>query len=211
MNKILLIWNLCLTALVVFLFVSGNPLSQSAPKELSDSSASVFTGLDTTAPISAKVVYINNDTLFRHFKMYDDLQEELMAEAMKLERQYRREVEKLEKDYLAFKENAWSMTNAQQEKIQQDLMQKQQQLALTERELTQKAAMKENEVVKRIKRAIEDYLEKQQAQYGYDFVLSKSEIDGIHYANKSQNITYQVIDGLNADYEASKAVKKETE
>ena len=209
MNKALIAWNVLLTALVVYLFtgLSNNPTEVEEPEQ-NDSSTTEISA-EVKPRIEAKVVYINNDTLFKYFEMYEDLQDELVAEKVKLENRYRKELEKLEKDYLELKENAWAMTQAQGEKAQAELVKKQQDLIQMEQDLTKRFAKKETDLVKRIKQTIEDYLEARKEEYGYDFVRSKSGIDGIHFANKDREITYEVIEGLNAEYQAKKEVKKE--
>ena len=152
----------------------------------------------------AKVVFINNDSLFEHFEMYKDLQDELLAEKIKLEGRYKRELEKLEKEYLELREIAFSLTQAQGEAAQTELMQKQQGLVKMEQDLTIKFSRKENELVTKIKWAIEEYLTRMQEEYGYDFVLGKSNMGGIHFANQGRDITPMVLAGLNREYLANK-------
>jgi len=156
----------------------------------------------------AKVVFVNNDTLFEHYEMYKDLQDELLAEKIKLENRYKREVEKLEKEYLDLREKAPFMTQAQGEAAQTQLLQKQQGLGRMEQELTIKLGKKEAELTGNIKKAIEDYLTSVQEEYGYDFVLGKSSMGGIHFANKGRDITQVVLAGLNKEYLAKKEVNK---
>ena len=193
-----------LTAIIAYLLLGklsspeSTPVDNNLTTELIDS-----TSIEIPNDL-AKVVFINNDSLFEHFEMYKDLQDELLAEKIKLEGRYKRELEKLEKEYLELREIAFSLTQAQGEAAQSQLMQKQQGLVKMEQDLTIKFSRKENELVTKIKWAIEEYLTRMQEEYGYDFVLGKSNMGGIHFANQGRDITPMVLAGLNREYLANK-------
>lgn len=193
-----------LTAIIAYLLLGklsspeSTPVDNNLTTELIDS-----TSIEIPNDL-AKVVFINNDSLFEHFEMYKDLQDELLSEKIKLEGRYKRELEKLEKEYLELREIAFSLTQAQGEAAQTELMQKQQGLVKMEQDLTIKFSRKENELVTKIKWAIEEYLTRMQEEYGYDFVLGKSNMGGIHFANQGRDITPMVLAGLNREYLANK-------
>ena len=193
-----------LTAIIAYLLLGklsspeSTPVDNNLTTELIDS-----TSIEIPNDL-AKVVFINNDSLSEHFEMYKDLQDELLAEKIKLEGRYKRELEKLEKEYLELREIAFSLTQAQGEAAQTELMQKQQGLVKMEQDLTIKFSRKENELVTKIKWAIEEYLTRMQEEYGYDFVLGKSNMGGIHFANQGRDITPMVLAGLNREYLANK-------
>ncbi|MGY8952494.1 MAG: OmpH family outer membrane protein, partial [Flavobacteriales bacterium] len=200
----IIVWNVLLTAIIAYLLLGklsspeSTPVDNNLTTELIDS-----TSIEIPNDL-AKVVFINNDSLFEHFEMYKDLQDELLAEKIKLEGRYKRELEKLEKEYLELREIAFSLTQAQGEAAQTELMQKQQGLVKMEQDLTIKFSRKENELVTKIKWAIEEYLTRMQEEYGYDFVLGKSNMGGIHFANQGRDITPMVLAGLNREYLANK-------
>ena len=93
-----------LTAIIAYLLLGklsspeSTPVDNNLTTELIDS-----TSIEIPNDL-AKVVFINNDSLFEHFEMYKDLQDELLAEKIKLEGRYKRELEKLEKEYLELME-----------------------------------------------------------------------------------------------------------
>ncbi|MGB0403319.1 MAG: OmpH family outer membrane protein [Salibacteraceae bacterium] len=208
MNKALLGWNAILTVAILFLLFGNNTPSTTEVEEIEiDTIVEADTNIEEQARIMAKVVFINNDTLFEYLDMYDDLEDELLAEKIKLEGRYKRELEKLEKDYLDLRERAPFMTQSQGEAAQAKLVQKQQELGQMEQDLSIKFSRKEADMVMKIKSTIEEYCERNKEEFGYDFVLGKSQVGGIHYANPGRDITEEVIEGLNAEYRASKEVK----
>lgn len=208
MKNLLLVWNAALTLVVIYLLYSVMPQTTDTTDAQSEDSTVTSVLTDTIEFEKAKVVYINNDTLFKYLDMYKDLEDELIAEKNRLESQYRRELQKLEKEYLEAQENEWKMTQAQIQEIQQRLMSEQQRLVKMEQDLTVKFGKKESDMVQKIKDTIEDFLKRNQEEYGYDFVLGKSNLGGIHYANAVRDVTREVVDGLNQEYQAKKAVKK---
>lgn len=198
-----------LTALVAFLLIGNNTGKPKENKVEESDTLAVETHAEEAIDMEmAKVVFVDNDSLLKHFELYTDLQDDLLDEKIKLERQYQNEVSKLEKEYLELKEKAPFMTQSQGERAQAKLMQRQQELVQMEQSLTEKLAKKENYMYKKFKQALEAYLQEMQEEYGYDFVLGKSEIGGIHYANPDRAITWKVINGLNEKYRASKTVEK---
>lgn len=208
LNKALIVWNIVLSALVGFLFLGINSTTE---QEVESAPAEEVAEVDTLEQQAdtklSKVVYINNDTLFANMDMYEDLQDELLAEKMKLEGRYKRELEKLEKEYLELREKAPFMTQSQGEAAQAELIKKQQDLVKMEQDLTERFVEKEANLVRKIKRTINEYCVKIQPEYGFDFVLGKSEVGGIHYASEAQDITNEVLEGINEEYRAKKAVK----
>lgn len=154
-----------------------------------------------------KIVFINTDSLFNKYDMYKDLQEELLAEKIKLEAKYKKELEKLEKEYYELREKAPFMTQSQGEAAQADLMKKQQDLVEMEQDLSSKFVKKETELVERIRKSLETYITELNKEKKYNFVLGKSNLSGILYADKGLDITDELILGLNKSYQASKSKK----
>lgn len=207
--KIALIgWNIVLTALVCFLLFKS-PTSESTA-ELNEGSKPTLSQDSLPSDeieTEEKIVFINSDSLFEKYDMYKDLQEELLTEKIKLEGQYKKELGKLEKEYYDLREKAPFMTQTQGEAAQADLMQKQQSLLEMEQSLSSKFVKKETELVKRIKQSIEVYIEEVNQDKHYKFVLGKSNLSGILFADKSLDITDEIIIGLNAKYQESKKLK----
>jgi len=168
------------------------------------------TSIDTTkkAAVTGNVYYLNTDSLFKGLDMYKDMQEELVAEQLRLKKRYDNELGKLETEYNDLKERAPYMTQTQGEAAQQKLMAKQQDLAKMEESLGNQLAKKESQMVTKIKTSLNLYLEEIQPNKGYQYVLGKSEIGGVLHANKELDITNEVLEGLNKKYKEANQIKK---
>ncbi|MCB0481794.1 MAG: OmpH family outer membrane protein [Flavobacteriales bacterium] len=208
MKIALIVWNAVLTVLVCILWFN-KPVND-APIDAAEIADIEYAENDTSNVGSQKenkIVFINTDSLFNKYDMYKDLQEELLAEKIKLEAKYKKELEKLEKEYYELREKAPFMTQSQGEAAQADLMKKQQDLVEMEQDLSSKFVKKETELVERIRKSLETYITELNKEKKYNFVLGKSNLSGILYADKGLDITDELILGLNKSYQASKSKK----
>ena len=205
MKYALIIWNVVLTALVIYLLTLTNPTAPDKIEVQESDSTSLDGILSSTDNPSAKIVFINTDSLFEKYDMYSDLQDELLAEKLRYESRYKKEVQKLEKEYLELREKAPFMTQTQGEAAQSKLVEKQQELVEMERDLSTKFVNKESVMVKQIKASIEEYLQELNAENNYQFVLGKSNLSGILFADDALNITEEAIQGLNKKYANTKS------
>ena len=204
MKNILIVWNVILTGLVVYLFTmkTGTLEAEVIANDTSETSA------QATLNATGNVYYLNTDSLFNGLVMYKDMQEELVAEQLRLKKRYDNQLGKLEAEYNDLKERAPYMTQTQGEAAQQKLMLKQQDLGKMEESLGNQLAKKESEMVKKIKTSLDVYLEEIQEEKGYQYVLGKSEIGGVLHADKQLDLTNEVMEGLNKKYTETKQVKK---
>ncbi len=204
MKTLLLGWNAVLTVVVIYLFTS-TPSEVDKPAVISDTTISK---IESKINLSNNVFYVNTDSLFKGFEMYDDLQEDLVAEQLRMKKRYDGRLQQLETEYNDLKERAPYMTQTQGEEAQRKLMVKQQELVKMEEDLSRSLAKKEQEMVRNIKGALTKYLADYQAEKGYQFVLGKSEIGGVLYASEELDLTNDVLRGLNEEYVQSNQAEK---
>ena len=206
MKNVLIVWNVILTGLVVYLFTVKTETQE--PEINANDSTQAVTEAALTGIVNGNVYYLNTDSLFNGLDMYKDMQEELVAEQLRLKKRYDNQLGKLETEYNDLKERAPYMTQTQGEAAQQKLMLKQQDLGKMEESLGNQLTKKESEMVKRIKSSLNVYLEEIQEEKGYQYVLGKSEIGGVLHADKQLDLTNEVLQGLNKKYKETKQVKK---
>ena len=119
MKNILIVWNVILTGLVVYLFTmkTGTLESEVIANDTTETNA------EATLNVTGNVYYVNTDSLFNGLAMYKDMQEELVAEQLRLKRRYDNQLGKLEAEYNDLKERAPYMTQTQGEAAQQKFLQ----------------------------------------------------------------------------------------
>lgn len=206
MKNLMIIWNVILTGLVVYLFTLK---PESAEAEVIDvDSANTAVEVPNNGLAIGNVFYVNTDSLFSGLDMYKDMQEELVAEQLRLKKRYETQLSKLEVEYNDLRDRAPYMTQTQGEAAQQKLMVKQQDLVKMEENLGNQLAKKESDMVKKIKSSLNVYLAEIQEEKGYQYVLGKSEIGGVLHADTKLDLTNEVLEGLNKKYREANQTEK---
>ncbi|UTW63028.1 OmpH family outer membrane protein [bacterium SCSIO 12741] len=206
MKQILIVWNVVLTLLVGFLLWTMNSGSSPEPQEAEipteDTVAQVTP--DTLPKFEGPIAFVNNDTLLNGYDFYQDSKQDLILANRRLEDKYKREVQKLENEYLELREKAPFMTQSQGEAAQQKLMARQNELMEMEQDLALESQKLEMEKLQEVKDRIADYLDRYKEEMGYEIVFGRSNLGGIHYANSRMDITQKVMVGLNEEYAKEK-------
>lgn len=156
-----------------------------------------------------KVAYINTDTIMAKYQKAIDMQEELQAYQKQLENELKSKLTKFQTDYENYIKNGASLTLTQQKQTEQDLTKRQQELSQLEPQMManlQERQISENEkLLNAVYAFIRDYNKKHQ---NFDVIFSKSFLGSpILYIDKGMDITDEIVEGLNKEYEEYKKDK----
>ncbi len=196
MKKFNLILNIVSVVAVIALFVLYFTDKSCADKASTSSKESV-------SAQAGDIVFIDLDSLVNQYDMYNDLRSELEGKLGAIENDLNKKGRSLENDIKSFQEkmNKGLLTRSQAETMGNDLAMREQELrALTQQKQME---MQEEEAVmyNRVMDAINTYVDAYQAQMGYSLVLSTSlATNTVLSADHGLNITYAVVEGLNAEY-----------
>lgn len=148
---------------------------------------------------ASRIAYINLDTLQEKYTFWKKQTEELANEQSRLETEIQNEAQKLQKDYMAFQQKVQSgtVTEAEGKATQQRLGQAQQNLETKRANLSEAFQKKQIEFTEALQKNIDAYLEQYNKDNKYDYILSYTKSGQILYANKSLDITNDVLKGLN--------------
>ncbi|MBP9153005.1 MAG: OmpH family outer membrane protein [Flavobacteriales bacterium] len=178
-----------------------------------------------------KIAYINQDTLWKNYKLIDDLQSALELErgqsekkveqrSALLEKQLEQMATELQTKAAKFEENAKGMNEVLRNSQMQELqslqqnaqafsMEAEQEVGGLQQSLSQKLMEKELEGTKKVTANIKKFLAEYNQEYGFSYVLAYSdEAGGILLGNPALDITADVVAGLNAIYDAEKAAEE---
>ncbi|MEQ1733610.1 MAG: OmpH family outer membrane protein [Bacteroidia bacterium] len=195
MNKLLFGWNVVLTLVVAFLLTKKNDATVSVPSNTATTAVANIANIPT-----GSIVYVNTDSLMNNYKLVKDFKQEMERERSVKENAFQTKMAALEKQVTDFKEIAQRLSPEEGQRQQQELMLKEQKLGEYREnlmaELTKKEIDKNTEMTKRIT----DYLNKLNAGGKYTYVMGYAQGGGILHANKTLDITAQVVAGLNAEY-----------
>lgn len=151
-------------------------------------------------PGNFQVAYVNSDSLLQNYDYFKDKAEELEAKRAKLEAEYTNRAKGLQNEINDFQQNAPNMTIAQAKAVEENLTKKQQNLIRYQQTLQQQLMGEESKVNNELYDKVASYLEQYGKKNNYQLVLTYTKGSGVLYANDSLNITEQVINGLNEEY-----------
>jgi len=152
------------------------------------------------------IAYVNIDTIIFNFDMFFDRREDLLGKQKKAETELTTTGTRYERDAKDFQEkvNKGLVTRATAAEMEQSLMQQQQNL-VNLRDKLQSDLYEEEQVMNRqILEYITKFLEANQSEYNYQYILGKSFGSVLLYSNEALDITKRVLDGLNTQYKTEK-------
>ena len=174
-----------------------------------DSKKPVIINTATDKLPEARIAYINIDTLNEKYQMISDYVKVLKNKRTVLETQFQNMNMKFQQDYEAAQIAAESgkLLPTEMEMKKRDLEQQQRELENKQIQMD-KLAYDMQEKNDELQRTVKDFLIRNYAGK-YDYILAyTSTVPSILMTNPKLEITYQVLDALNAEYSSKKSGKK---
>ncbi len=154
-----------------------------------------------------KTAYVDTEKLSKEYEEFKDLDSQSKTKQEVLGRQLETKVQQWRLDASSFQQEAqakgqqWAQLRGQElQKREQELGIEQQTIA---KQLQDEFGAKNDTVVKKMKKFIQDYGKKN----GYDYIFSSADVSSIMYAKNGYNITEEILKQLNDNYKGS--AKKE--
>ncbi len=154
--------------------------------------------------VFSQIAYVNSDSLLMNYKYYKDTKENLEEKRKKLEQEIAGRTRSLQNEVVAYQQKGRNLTLEQAQLTEQNLMRKEQELVRYRDESIQKLAEEEQKEVDQLYTNITKYLKGYTKDKPYKFVFGYSKGGGILFANDSLEITKDVLQGLNNDYQPEK-------
>ena len=154
----------------------------------------------TTQGNNFRMAYFNLDSLEAHYQYFKDVLEqvkgkenEMNAELSGMEKSYQKKITEWQK-------KAPTMSQTEGQQAQQEYAQMQQTYQARKQSL-QESLLKHNEDMKAdIRKKIEEYLKEYNKAKGYNYIISYEANSFIYIRDTANNITDDLVDGLNASY-----------
>lgn len=208
MRNINLIFNIILSVAVIILFVlflkKDGSADPSAEKEKADTTETRV----TIDPKGSSIVYINSDSLFQQYQFFKENRALTEKERKSMDAQLQGKINEFQKDVEKFRDGAQFMTQEQGLAKQQELMEREQGLAEYRDQLAESLMEKEQTRNDSAFKLVSDYLKRNYTNTNYSYILSYLPGAGsILFCRDSLDITSEVINGLNKEYEEKKKKK----
>lgn len=158
------------------------------------------------------IAYVNLDSLLVHYNYSKDMQEKFMRKAEAHQATINQQGKKLEDEMRDFQykvENNAFFNQDRARSEQERLVKKQQEFQALNQRLSNEMMQEQAEMNKLLSDSIMNQVQEwNKIQGKYQIILSNAGNDNILYADKSFDITQQVVDYLNSKYTAPKETEK---
>lgn len=168
-------------------------------------SASGGTSNISFSPSAQQIVYVNSDSLVKHYSYLDDIRKQVEAKSTKLNNEYRNRAQGLQNEFNDYQRNVGNLTLSQAKTIEEGLARKEQNLRMYEQSLAQELQNDELKLQKELYDRITAYLKDYGKERGLQVVLKYDQTSDVLFASDSLDITSEVITGLNDKYKEEKA------
>lgn len=188
---------LCASALMLT-FTQCNQAPQQAPV------APQAVCCDSTPTL--RIAYVDIDTLLVNYKLWIQLNEEMIRKEENIRATLNEKMKNLQTDFEEFERklnnNAFA-TRERAESEQNRILKKRQELEELQERLSNELAIETNKNNILFRDSINTFVQEYNKLKGYNVILSRIG-DNILYIDNDMNITQEIIDGLNARYDANK-------
>jgi len=159
---------------------------------------------------SAKIAYVNLDSLGAKYEYFKNKKADFDKRTAAIEVEIERLARNLQNEYntLQGKAKAGTLTQAEGEAAERKLGAMQQDLETRRQNLGNQLMKDQDAFNEELQKRMDQYMEKFNADKGYDFILSYTKGGGILYANPAKDITNEVVDFMNAEDGAGKTEAK---
>jgi len=168
----------------------------------SNSNDSLSTG---KSDITESIVYVNSDSLLNNYEYFKDVRTNFEAKAKKAQADIQSKGTAFQREVAEYQKNAGTMSAEQRQSTEERLARKQEELGQLNQNASNSLGQQEMEENKKLYDKVSEYLKKFSAEKGYKLVLTYSTSNPtVLYADKSLEVTQEVVDGLNAEYKKEK-------
>lgn len=153
-----------------------------------------------------KIAYVDIDTLLTNYKLWIQLNEEMIRKEENIRTTLNEKAKDLQADFEEFERklnNNGFATRERAESEQSRILKKRQDLEDLQERLSNELAIENNKNNILFRDSINAFVNEYNKVKGYNVILSRLG-DNILYIDSDMNITQEIIDGLNARYEANK-------
>lgn len=187
---------LSVLAFIGVLVLFGMRLSGSNPK----TATTVKTASGVPVPAGNRVAYVDIDTFEANFSLLKNKKKEFETQQTAMENELQRSVQQMQSraNALQQKAQAGTLSQAEGEAAQKQLLQMQQSLETRKQAMNEQLLQAQEKFSSDIHKQLDDFLADYNKDKGYDYILSFSRANPvILFADKGLDITRDVIKGMN--------------
>jgi len=192
-----IILNFILAIAIIVLYVLFFSLPEDHKSSTDEDSTSI------AIPTDISIAYVLEDSLLSNYEYFQELAGDLNIKRQAMENDYTMKAQGLQKEFEGFQRTAGNMTMNQARAVEEDLMQKRQNLMLLQEKMGQDLLKAESEVNTQLYDKVSNYLENYAKANGFALILNVKRGNAILYGDKGMDITDIVLKGLNDEYNST--------
>lgn len=148
-----------------------------------------------------KIVYVNSDSLLNNFDYFKKLRSRLREKSKKAQADLASKGTAFQQEVASYQKSGTNLSAEQRAATEQRLVRKQQELSAYSQNASDAFVKEEAAENEKLYDKVAQYLEKHAKDKGYKMVLTYSKSNpGLLYADKTLDITKEVVKGLNQEY-----------
>jgi len=151
-----------------------------------------------------KIYFVNTDTLLEHYEYFKKQKTEFENKQERVRAELKSEGDRLQSEVESYQQKGAGMSEIQRQQMEEQLMAKQQKLMQKKESLMAQLDSDQDKSSEELFSRVAAYMKKVNQGSAVHYVLGRQRGSGILYANDSLDITFKVIQGLNADYAKDK-------
>lgn len=150
------------------------------------------------------IAYVDTDRLWNNYGLVQEVQQEVVNMETLKDQQFQGIVQRLQNDFEKYLQTGSSLSLSQQQDKEAEFKNREIQLEQQRQNLLMEVAGFRAEKNKILEDSIVNYIIRYNQTHNYTLILEKTGVNGVLYGDSSLDITSQVLEGLNAEYNASK-------
>lgn len=183
-------------AIVLFLQIKGTGKSSETPVSVK------------TEEKVVKLGYVDLDSVQEKYLLYKEQMDLFEKKKEAADRDLNNAFQKIDNERIAFAKRGESITQAEYENFQRSYQAKMQNLEEQKRSLESNIASEGMKTMENLKKTIDEYLVKYNKEKKYSYIFSYSSgLNVLFYKDSANNITDEIVAGLNAEYNKTKKTK----
>ncbi len=191
MKNLSLVLNIVLVIAVGYLYIDEFTESNDSNTVDNPGSSEIYSG---------NLAYVNSDSLLANYNYYEEVATALAQKQDKLQTEYIRRAEALQKQLEDFQRTYTNMTVPQARAVEENLMQRRQSLGQYQESISQELMQEEAAITQKLYENLSNYLKEYGEENNLQIVFTYTAGSGLLYANDALDITDQVIEALNLEY-----------
>jgi outer membrane protein len=151
-------------------------------------------------PGAGKIAYLETNVIFQKYEGMKDAQAEYQKKAALWQANTDTLIKGWQAELKTYEKERSHMSTKERDLKEELLRNKQQQISNYRDATEKKSKEEEQKMMQTVLNVVNDYVEKYGKKRSYKYILGANGSGNILYANKADNITEEVLEGLNKEY-----------